>query len=329
VGVRRAALPMTLIVLLGACAAPSEPVAEQPASESHPEPGTRSTQVEQESKEDQAEDEEPLAPKSFSRRRAMRHVRKLASDIGVRVRGTRGELRAARYIRRRFRAFGYRTRVQTFSVDGRTSRNVVAWWPGAQRYPVVIGGHMDTVPRSPGANDNASGVAVVLETARIFAGTRQARFVRFVAFGSEEYGRDGRHHVGSQTFVNRLGRRGRRRLAGMVSLDMIGRPQGGPHLIGTSGIGPGIVARTLYRKARRAGFRVRYQTLCRCSDNVPFERAGIPGSWIWSGWEPDYHSPRDLVRNVRPKAIRRAGRVMRTFVRDFDAALMRRFRRNR
>jgi Iap family predicted aminopeptidase len=313
-------------MLLTACADAGGSNPEASVSEHTPEPVVSPTEPEQEADEGEADEEEPQRPKRFSRQRTMQHVRRLASDIGVRVRGTRGERRAARYIRKRFRALGYETNVQTFSVDGRTSRNVVAWWPGAQRYPVVIGGHMDTVPRSPGANDNASGVAVVLEAARMFAGTRQARFVRFVAFGSEEYGRDGRHHVGSQTFVNRLGARGRRRLAGMVSVDMIGKVQGGPHLIGTSGIGPEIVARTLYRKARRAGLSVRYRTLCPCSDNAPFERAGIPGAFMWSGWEPNYHSPRDTVPNVEPGAVTRAGRIVRAFVKDLNAATLRRFR---
>ena len=85
----------------------------------------------------------------FSTWRTMDHVRKLASGIGVRVRGTSGEYRASRYVARKFRSYGYRTNIQKFDVDNGTSPNVVAWWPGASRYPMVVGGHMDTVAGAP------------------------------------------------------------------------------------------------------------------------------------------------------------------------------------
>jgi aminopeptidase YwaD len=255
----------------------------------------------------------------------MRHVRKLARDIGIRERATRGERRGMRYARRQFRALGYRVKTQRFSVDGGTSRNVIARWPGARRFPVLVGGHMDSVPGSPGANDNASGVAVVLEVARLFAGTPQAEFVKFAAFGSEEFGDDGRHHVGSQVYVNRLGNAGRRWFAGMVSVDMVA--DGRPLIVGTAGIGPEIVARTLHRKTDRMGIDVEYRTTCDCSDNGPFERAGIPASFAWSGDEPNYHDPSDTVANMSAADLRRTGRAIRRFVRALDRDLIRRFRR--
>ena len=113
--------------------------------------------------------QEPPGRKSFHADRAMRHVRRLAGRIGVRLRATRGERRGASYVAKKLRAYGYRVRVPTFSVDGRTSRNVVARWPGSRRRAIVIGAHIDSVRGSPGANDNASGVAVMLELARVFA----------------------------------------------------------------------------------------------------------------------------------------------------------------
>lgn len=261
----------------------------------------------------------------FSTRAAMAHVRALAADIGVRVRTRRGETKAARYVKAKLEHFGYRTNVQRFEVDGDTSRNVVAWWPGAKRYGLVVGGHMDTVAKSPGANDNASGVAVMLEIARRIAGKQQSRFIKFVGFGSEEYGRDGAHHVGSQVFVNRLGSEGRQRLAGMISIDMIA--DGRPLITATAGIGPAVVARTLYRKLDAAGIGAVYRVTCDCSDNGPFERAGIPAAFLWSGSEPDYHSPSDTVANMEKRDLGRTGRGVRAFVRDVDLQMVRRFRR--
>lgn len=255
----------------------------------------------------------------------MPHVVKLAREIGVRVRGTAGERKAARYVAHELRSYGYDVNVQKFSVDGRTSRNVVAWWPGARRYPVVIGGHIDTVAGSPGANDNASGVAVVLEIARLVAGRPEADLVRFVAFGSEEYGADGRHHVGSQVFVNRLRTEGRRRLAGMLSVDMVA--DGRPLIVATAGIGPRAIANRFAEIAAARDIGVERQTTCDCSDNGPFERAGITAAFLWSGSEPNYHDDSDKVRNMKPDDLVRTGRAVRYFVKQLDVRMLRRFRR--
>jgi Peptidase family M28 len=264
-------------------------------------------------------------PPFFSKKIAMGHVRELAKKVGVRVRATKGERQGAKYIASRFEELGYEVTIQKFSVDGSKSRNVRARWPDIVKRPIVVGGHMDSVPKSPGANDNASGIAVVLEMARIFAGAEQAGLVEFVAFGAEEYGADGTHHVGSQKFVNRLGKKGRKRSPGMISVDMIA--DGKPLIIGTAGIGPEVVAKTVFRKIKKkTRIKVEYRTTCDCSDNGPFERAGIPGAFMWSGSEPDYHSPSDKVANLNPDHLRRTGRAVRAFLKGLDADMLTRFR---
>lgn len=256
----------------------------------------------------------------------MIHVRKLARDIGVRVRATRGETRGARYVAEKLRSFGYNVNIQKFEVDNGTSRNVVAWWPESRRHGFVVGGHIDTVAGSPGANDNASGIAVVLELARLVAGKTPSKWVRFVAFGSEESGSNGTHHVGSQVYVNRLGERGRARLGGMTSVDMVA--DGRPLLVGNSGIADDVVARTLFRRIRDAGIGVRNHTLCDCSDHGPFEHAGIPASFAYSGIEPNYHDESDTVVNMKPDDLLRSGRAMRAFVAAIDRDMIERFRRH-
>lgn len=260
----------------------------------------------------------------FSRRRAMKTVRKLASDIGVRVRTTRGETRGAHYIADRFRALGYDVKIQRFEVDGGTSRNVVATWPSVVAAPFVIGAHMDTVSGSPGANDNASGVAVVLEMARIFAGRERVRFMEFVTFGSEEYGKNGRHHIGSEVRVARMTARRVRRTPGMLSVDMIA--DGRPLIAGYSGFDSDVVARDVFNKLRRAGIDMTFRVLCDCSDHGPFERAGIPAAFLWSGDEPNYHSPSDTVPNLVPEDLVRTGRGVRFYLKTFTRDLMARYR---
>ncbi len=267
---------------------------------------------------------EELRP--YSNKRAMTHVRVLARKIGTRVRAKPAEWRASRYIARKFRSYGYETKVQKFSVDGGTSRNVVAWWPGANRYGMVVGGHMDTARRSPGANDNASGVAVLLEMARISANRQPVRRVRFVAFGAEEYGTNGQHHNGSQVYVNRLGVEGRKRLGGMVSIDMVGN--GRPLIAATTGMAPQVVARTVHNKMRDK-VAMSYRITCDCSDNGPFERAGIPAVFLWSGFEHNHHEPTDTVANLEPMDVRRTGLGFRYFLKRVDRDMILRFRRAR
>jgi Zn-dependent M28 family amino/carboxypeptidase len=258
----------------------------------------------------------------------MNTVRRLAGSkgIGVRERATSGEYKGARLIARKFRSYGYNVRVQKFSVDGGTSRNVVARWPGQIDHPFVIGGHMDSVPGSPGANDNASGTATVLEAARVSAGKRPSRFITWVAFGSEEFGDNGRHHIGSEVYVERLSARQRDRMPGMISVDMIA--DGKPLLTGSFNIGPRVLGQMVYRRITKySNISMRYTTLCDCSDNGPFEHAGIPGAFMYSGNEPDYHSPSDRVPNLRPKHLKRTGRALMTFVRRLDARTLRYLRR--
>lgn len=310
------AVVLACLVVAGCAATATPPSAKIGAESVTPEP-SQSVEVRQ-------QDPAPEMAR-FSKRRAMTTVRDLATDIGVRVRATRGERLGARYAKQRFLELGYEVKVQRFDVDGRTSRNVVAWLPGALRYPIILGAHIDTVVASPGANDNASGVAVILEIARLVRHTPHARFLRFVAFGSEEYGRDGRHHVGSQVYVDRLGEKGRKRLAGMISVDMVA--DGRPLLVGSFGIGPRILGRILYRKLDRANINVEYHTLCDCSDNGPFEHAGIPGAFAYSGREPNYHDASDTPNNLVPDDLERSGRAIRAFVKGVDRALIDRLRR--
>lgn len=260
----------------------------------------------------------------FNRTKAMKHVWRLANRIGVRVRATKGEQRGARYIKARFEDLGYQVKVQEFPVDGGTSRNVIASWPGAIEHPFVVGGHMDTVPRSPGANDNASGTAILIEMARLLRGHHKARLFEFVAFGAEEYGTNNRHHVGSQVYVNRLGSQGRERSPGMVSVDMVA--DGRPLIVGNSGLANDSVANELHRQIEGAGIAVRFETSCDCSDNGPFEHADIPASYMWSGEDANYHDPSDTVWNMEPQDLHRSGRAVRAFMVSLSADDLRRFR---
>jgi Zn-dependent M28 family amino/carboxypeptidase len=95
---------------------------------------------------------------------------------------------AANYIRATFDSLGFETREHTYSAGKATFRNIEVSIPGrtAPGEIVVVGGHYDSVFDSPGADDNASGTAAVLELARLLKEQRHDRTIRFVAFTNEE-----------------------------------------------------------------------------------------------------------------------------------------------
>lgn len=113
----------------------------------------------------------------------------------------------ARYIEREF---GARFRRQEYASGGRTVRNIEVGF-GA----IVVGAHYDTVPGSPGADDNASGVAVLIELARL------GLPVRCVAFANEELPYSHGEEMGSLVFARRARAQGER-IAAMFSLEMLG-----------------------------------------------------------------------------------------------------------
>src|SRR4051812_17364339 len=106
---------------------------------------------------------QPMAIDPSLQARLQGHVQKLA--IGVCLRSTTAPVSlalSARYVEDQLRAAGYRPERRYFQVDGRWLWNIVAVRPGyGKRW--VIGAHYDSVATSPGADDNASGVAVLLE----------------------------------------------------------------------------------------------------------------------------------------------------------------------
>jgi len=129
----------------------------------------------------------PLTPAEQELSRQLEaHVRILAGEIGERnVPGHPEALaRASEYIQTTFRGDGYRVTTQPYRVDGATVENVAAARVDAStRESIhVVGAHYDSVWGCPGANDNASGVAVTLELARLLALRPAARRVRFLAF---------------------------------------------------------------------------------------------------------------------------------------------------
>jgi Zn-dependent M28 family amino/carboxypeptidase len=152
-----------------------------------------------------------------------RHVHKLAGDIGERHMWREGSLeRAAEYVEAQLRANGYSPWRQAFTAYKKPVANVIADKEGDPRLGmIVIGAHYDTVPGSPGADDNASAVAGMLELARLFSGIQTKRPMAFAAFVNEESPCFGSANMGSLVYARSLKAR-EAAVELMASLEMIG-----------------------------------------------------------------------------------------------------------
>jgi Peptidase family M28 len=126
------------------------------------------------------------AAEEAARARLHAHVRTLAAEIGERNASHRDALDRARdYIDAQLRDAGFLTSLRPFQLGGDTFHNVEAMLAG-DGPSIVVGAHYDSVDGSPGANDNASGVATLIEVARAVRERPGFTPIRFVAFANEE-----------------------------------------------------------------------------------------------------------------------------------------------
>ena len=156
--------------------------------------------------------------------RLERIVNVLATDIGPRSWQQRDRLdRAAGFIAGEFRAAGYEPQDQDFLFRGEPYRNVIAELTGTDpsAQSLVIGAHYDTVESTPGADDNASGVACLLELARTVSTMRPTGTIRFVAFVLEEPPAYRTEGMGSYHYAESLKTSGIP-VHGMICLEMVG-----------------------------------------------------------------------------------------------------------
>jgi aminopeptidase N len=280
----------------------------------------------------------PLAelPPVFTSEALMKHVSWLAApEREGRGIGTEGLDAAAAYVAAELRRIGlapggddgtwFQPFTTTRTPDGRPTplRNVVGVLPGARgewkRQSVLLTAHYDHLGRGwpearagqtgniyPGADDNASGVAVLLELARVLADAgRPPRTIVFVAFSGEEAGRLGsRHYVGHPAFPLE-------KTMGVVNLDTVGRLGGGevlvlaagsasewPHIFRGAGYVTGVATRVIPGMAE-------------ASDQESFIDRGVPAVQIFTGAHGDYHRPSDTADEIDANGLVRVASFVR------------------
>jgi hypothetical protein len=250
---------------------------------------------------------------------------------------------AADYLERTLRGYGYEVARQELAVREDPVRNLEVERPGAGRAEeiVVVGAHYDSVSGSPGANDNASGTAAVLELARCFADRRAARRLRFVFFVNEEPPYFQTDAMGSLAYARRARARGERVVA-MISVETVGYyakeagSQAYPFPFGllypSRGNFVGFVANPASRSLLRRTIGVFRATTAFPSEGIaaPESIPGIGWSDHWSFWRegfpalmvtdtapfryPHYHARQDTPDKLQGEAMARVvtglGRVV-------------------
>jgi Zn-dependent M28 family amino/carboxypeptidase len=155
------------------------------------------------------------------------HVEYLSVKIGDRHLWKEGSLnKSADYIESELMAIGYVVQRQTYSCYGKSVSNLMVEKTGTDKGVVILGAHYDTVPGTPGADDNASAVAGLLELARWLKGSESKKTLVFVALVNEEPPCFGSYNMGSMVYARHL-REQKIPVEVMVSLEMIGffRPE--------------------------------------------------------------------------------------------------------
>jgi Zn-dependent M28 family amino/carboxypeptidase len=156
--------------------------------------------------------------------RLMGHVQVLGGVLGERHLGRPEALQAAAaYIRTAWARHGLSVTAESFEVAGNSVMNLVVEQRGAStpHEIVVVGAHYDTAPGTPGANDNGTGVALLLEMARVLKDEALPRTIRYVAFVNEEPPHFFSERMGSRVHARRARERGDNIIA-MLSLETLG-----------------------------------------------------------------------------------------------------------
>ena len=179
----------------------------------------------------------------------------------------------------------------------RDSRNVIAEKPGTDPDGgvVVLGGHYDTVPDVPGANDNGSGIATLMAVAReVWSGTYPFT-LRFIAFGSEEIGL-----VGSRFYVESLEPDELQDLVAMLNFDALGT---GP----VAGIlGDTDLAEAVLSYGRANGIEVERRlglSEGTSSDHTSFQDAGVPALFFLADDFSRIHTTDDRLEFIQPELL--------------------------
>ncbi|MGC8873283.1 MAG: M28 family peptidase [Chloroflexia bacterium] len=260
----------------------------------------------------------------FSGARAYRHVQ-AQLEAGYRIPGSEGASRVADYIVAQLRRQGWKVREQRFTYRGVSLRNVIGI--RGEGPILLLGTHYDTRRTAdqdpdparrddpvPGANDGATGVAVLLELARVLAHT-PLRMQVWLAFfdGEDQGGIDGwPWSVGAAYLAQHLDTLPR----AVVIVDMVGDREPQFFMEGNSHL---ALRNDIWQLAGELGYADSFTPTVRhtlIDDHIPFRQRGIPAVDIIDFDYPYWHTTADTADKVSPETLERVGRLLEAIVRE-------------
>ncbi len=250
----------------------------------------------------------PASP--FTGEAAMRHIEYLSEQIGPRPPGSESLQTAVQYVVNTLKEAGYEAQQLSFELpNGQTAANIMAIKQGDSDQDIVLAAHLDTVPGSPGANDDASGVAAILELAAVAKDLDLPRSVSFVFFTAEEAieGFD-EHGYSSLKFLQSLEPE---QIQNMIAVCWMDKISAGPTFkIIYLGDARDSTAKELLDLAEKRGMKPSIVVAKRWSKEMAFEDYDIPTAWIEYGPAPQLHKPADDISNVDAQKLTAVGQLL-------------------
>lgn len=283
-----------------------------------------------------------------SRERIQRHLEYIVGERNPFTQPDHLE-KTAQYIYSQFKNMGLAVTQEVVEYEGTRSANILGQTPGdtCAEGLFVLAAHYDSVPDTPGADDNASAVAALLEIARKLSQTSLPKPLLFSAFTLEEYG-----FIGAKHFIDHDPQR-RNQISGMISLEMVGfkntapgsqtyppyvdpsqypdsgdfiavvgnEPSASLSQVVTKGMAdsvPSLKVETLVVPGQGANF-----TEVRLSDHSPFWDVGIPAVMVTDTAffrNPHYHQPSDTLETLDLEFIRDNAQAVGGFLKQYLAS---------
>ncbi len=214
-------------------------------------------------------------------------------------------------------AIEFEMRVTT-EVEVKPSQNVMATLKADKQKEdtptIVVGAHYDGV-ECPAANDNASGVATMLEAARVLKDYNLAANIKFMAFGAEEVGL-----VGSYEYVESLSKQDLKKIAAMINLDMVGVGDQLAIYKESEGAKP-FVADLVEKYLEQFGID-HLTGVNTQSDHVPFAEYGLSSVYLNYETDPYYHTVSDTIDKINPENIGNVCKVVTAMTYDMSRTPM-------
>lgn len=240
----------------------------------------------------------------FDYSRIQTTMEQLVHDIGSRPAGSDQASQAMQYVSQELKNMGYYPVYQDYRLpDNRLSRSVDAYYVGTTQREIILTAHVDTVPDSPGANEDASGIAVLLELARAIRNHHIPVGVHFLFLGAEEKinGYEDGEFFSSAQYLDYQSKVGFDTLNGVIILDKAGA--GEKFQVLQIDSTKSKIADQLTDLAKRSKLPLEKQVVKRIQESMPFEDAGLATARLEWNPDPNARSPKDTLDKISRKKI--------------------------